>query len=472
MFKYFALQLWFVVICTGLCILTQNAFAVNGLKSAYLGGAVWEENLSAKEINDQVKGHFEAAIVQLEAKNASSLLTALMRAEASAKKPWSKDERRAALIFLAHNRRQQIERIRDYMNRGLFPLNEGQSPDAVPVFVDRHGTHCAVAHLMRSDGKDTEIAQIATTNNLVRIRDVHGGSMLQWIRSSGLTQEEVAMVQPAYAINRRATIGFQSFLSGPNLRGLGFTLSDFSVRGARFNATLPTNFTTDPTAIDAVFAQGLVELQNNNVVGTAFRDTRGGIVGPRNTPITVVEEFGDDEDSLYSSTTTFGTPSNLDTWLYLGAEQPTGGLVGGANASGNVGIVEIEYLARADEGREFSEVAVTSLGGQNAIFLSEIYHGNSNDLVGRPKVLSAVGSETASLSEDLLRIKSYGLVLGAGRIGSFFNEFETTLSPVLRGDVNLDGSVNFTDIPSFIAVLQSGASLVPATNLWFRIQPC
>jgi len=321
MFKSFTSQLWFVVIFTGLCAWTQNADATNGLKSAYLGSSVWEENLSAREINDQVKDHFAAALVQLEAKNASSLLTALKRAETSAVKPWSKDERRAALIFLAHKRRQQ-----NYMNRGLFPLNEGQSPDVAPVFVDRHDTRCAVAHLMHSDGMDAEVAQVVHTNNLVRVGDVQGGSLLYWIRSSGLTQEEVAMVQPAYPINRKETIGFRSFLSGPNLRGLGFTLSDFSVRGARFNATLPDNFTTDPTAIDAIFAQGLVELENNNVVGGAFRNTRGVVVGPKNTPISVVEEYGDDEDSLYSSTTTFGTPSNLDTWLYFGAEELFGRL--------------------------------------------------------------------------------------------------------------------------------------------------
>ena len=202
MFKYFKLQSWFVVLFAGLCVWTQNADASNRLRSAYLDPSVWSEDLTSSEINDQLKDHFAEVLVRLEDKSASSLLTALTRAEASATKPWTKDERRAALIYLAHNRQLQIKRLQDYMNRGLFPLNEGQSPDAVPIFVDRQGTHCAVGHLMHADGKDAEVAQIVNTNNLVRIRSAQGGGIVRWIRASGLTQEEAAMIlgeNPAFA---------------------------------------------------------------------------------------------------------------------------------------------------------------------------------------------------------------------------------------------------------------------------------
>ena len=47
-------------------------------------------------------------IEQLETNKASSLLLALQRAEATAVQPWTKAQRRRALIFLAGNRRQQI----------------------------------------------------------------------------------------------------------------------------------------------------------------------------------------------------------------------------------------------------------------------------------------------------------------------------------------------------------------------------
>ena len=55
---------------------------------------------------------------------------------------------------------------------------------------------------MHADGKDAEVAQIVNTNNLVRIRSAQGGGIVRWIRASGLTQEEAAMIlgeNPAFA---------------------------------------------------------------------------------------------------------------------------------------------------------------------------------------------------------------------------------------------------------------------------------
>ena len=104
MFKHLSFQFWSVVVCVGLCVFTGNADAANTstaneLRSAYLGPSVWSENLSPLEINDQLKDHFAEVLVRLEAKNASSLLTALIRAEASSVKRWSKSDRRTALIY-------------------------------------------------------------------------------------------------------------------------------------------------------------------------------------------------------------------------------------------------------------------------------------------------------------------------------------------------------------------------------------
>jgi len=420
---------------------TVNA---DSLRSAYLGPSVWEEGLSSDEVNDQLKNHFEEVLDRLQARNATSLLTALIRAEASSIKPWSKDQRRTALIYLARNRQRQIKRLQTYMLRGRFPLNEGHSTDAVPIFVDRQNTLCAVGHLMHAAQWDNEVVQIANKNNLVRISNVQSGSLVRWIQTSGLTQEEAAMIQPAYPVY--GLTSFEQF-QGPSplvlQNDVGFEISDASIRGARFTADLPTSFATDPTAIDVVFGLGLSELETNNVVESAFRSSRGinfGAVGPYS-----VESF-----SLNSSS---AIP------VYFGPNDTEfSGLVGGANASGNVGIIEIEYQLRALQGFDLSRFAVTSsgvvgVGGfplsfvtntseQNAAFLiSEIYGGDSDDLLGRLQVSTVgdtqlasqltnfAGSETTSLSENSLRIRTYGIVTGDGFIHRIYNEIETTAVP-------------------------------------------
>ena len=459
MFKYFKLQSWFVVLFAGLCFGPQNADASSGLRSAYLGASVWNEGLSSREINDQLKDHFAEVLVQLEAKSASSLLTALTRAEASSVKPWSEDERRAALIHLAHNRQLQIKRLRDYMDRGRFPLNEGQSSDAVPIFVDRHDTHCAVGHLMHADGKDAEVAQIVNTNNLVRILSVDGGGLVRWIRTSGLTQEEAAMIQPTYMIP--GVTPFRTLMDpSAELQSNGFTLSDVSVRCARFDATLPTSFDTNPNAIEAIFDQGLVELGENKVFSASSFFELGVL-------------FGEDSNSGGGF---LSPPSNLDTWLYIGPNdaQQFGSLAVGTTAAGNVGIFEVEYQIRSEVGSNISRVGLASTGSGNSVgsgeqnavlLLTEVYRGDSNDFLGGQQLFAAgeiqtngltpvVGSQNFFLSEDFLRIKTYGLVAGDGSITRIFNEFAVT-GPVLLGDVNLDGSVTFADIPSFITAVQT-----------------
>ena len=66
-------------------------------------------------------------------------------------------------------------------------------------FVDRVGTACAVGHLMRLDGQEELVGRIAANSNHVRIEDVDRGPLIDWIGSSGLTQEECALIQPSYA---------------------------------------------------------------------------------------------------------------------------------------------------------------------------------------------------------------------------------------------------------------------------------
>ena len=471
MSKYFASRIWLVILCAGFFTWTGNTNADSNLRSAYLGPSVWSADLSAPEVNDQLKAHFAEVLNQLETKTASGLLTALVRAEATSTKRWSKAERRTALIYLAKNRQQQIKRLRDYMNRGTFPLNEGESPKAVPIFVDRHDTHCAVGHLMHLDGKDAEISQIVRENNLVRIRDVHGGNMVQWIRTSGFTQEEAAMIQPGYPIDLAATFTDLRLFT-PVVQRNGFTLSDFSVTNAVFNATLPFGFENNPTLIDPIFQQGITALSNSS---TFSHDP-----GPDSHGIS----FGDAGDLLGSGPYAIfaGTgPSNLDSWLYVGND--TGfspiGFVGAGDPFGyapnNAEIVEIEYRILSDEGN-FSRVSFVLAGLNQFAFdnieaaaiavLFQIYSGTSDQLLGEARLLGTVSNgvsapfdfnsrlETFSLNEDFLRFKTTALVVGPAEITSFFNEFEVT--ETLVGDVNIDGAVDFGDIPTFIEILISG----------------
>ena len=426
-------------------ISTDNA-NTSSFRSAFLGPDVWEDHLSALEVKQQLQEHFAQVIEQLESTHATSLLRALTRAEASSIGPWTKSQRRAALISLATNRQRQIARLRYYMHRGLFPQNEGQSTSAVPIFVDRHQTHCAVGFLMHSDGNDSGVASIVQANNLVRVNDVRRGSMIDWIRSSGLTQEEAALIQPGYPIDDVTSFADLS-TPGATLQRNGFVVSNVTFRSIGFDHTLPTDFQSDPTALQAILEFGKAGSTATNIEGAEFY---AGL-------------------SLDSQIGFLSPPGNLDQSLYIG--RGFSGFAPSSLAGPNVFIydatlVEVDFMIRSEQS-DFSQIALSSNAedffvGFGVLLLSQIYDGDTNELLGETQ-LSQIGfgfpSGTGSIqvATDFVRIKSYALAVG-GELTSFFHEFETVADEPggELGDVNLDGAVDFLDIQPLIDLLSFG----------------
>jgi len=67
------------------------------------------------------------------------------------------------------------------------------------VFVDEHGTRCAMAYLIERSGEPTLVSRIARTRNLARIRDLAGDpELVAWLDRNGITIAEAARIQPAY----------------------------------------------------------------------------------------------------------------------------------------------------------------------------------------------------------------------------------------------------------------------------------
>jgi hypothetical protein len=64
--------------------------------------------------------------------------------------------------------------------------------------MDGKGRACAVASLLIQSGQRKVVEQVSKKNNHVRIADLAGGPVVDWILISGLTQEECALIQPSY----------------------------------------------------------------------------------------------------------------------------------------------------------------------------------------------------------------------------------------------------------------------------------
>ncbi len=65
--------------------------------------------------------------------------------------------------------------------------DEDYAVNAVPIFVDKHATHCAVGYLMHRSAHDAAVAEVVNTNNLVYVKDATSGQLVDWIKFSGLS---------------------------------------------------------------------------------------------------------------------------------------------------------------------------------------------------------------------------------------------------------------------------------------------
>ncbi|MGH7444769.1 MAG: hypothetical protein ACREKM_07835 [Longimicrobiales bacterium] len=148
-----------------------------------LCGAAWQpsDRISVRETHvraevERLRAHFETVDAELRARDVSGLSV----------------QQRAA-------RTRLIAWLQDYSAAGEFPLNDGQSDVAVPIFRDADGTLCAMAYLIARDGRTDIVDRVANARNTAYIRElVDDPELVAWLDEVGLTAAEAARIQPQY----------------------------------------------------------------------------------------------------------------------------------------------------------------------------------------------------------------------------------------------------------------------------------
>ncbi len=104
-------------------------------------------------------------------------------------------------FFLTHkqrvNRIKLIHLLEIYCEEGLFPVNNYRE-DRIPVFIDEYNTHCAVGHLLEKTGYENLAQRIARNNNYAWVKEIDDPDLLAWQKTSGLSLEELKLIQGAY----------------------------------------------------------------------------------------------------------------------------------------------------------------------------------------------------------------------------------------------------------------------------------
>jgi hypothetical protein len=95
---------------------------------------------------------------------------------------------------LATARARNIAAFEAYVRRGSFPSNTFTA-NLANVWRDRDGHLCAAATMIDASGAHGLVKQVAEQNNFMRLADVKQGPLMDWMLTSGLTQDEVALIQ-------------------------------------------------------------------------------------------------------------------------------------------------------------------------------------------------------------------------------------------------------------------------------------
>ena len=95
-------------------------------------------------------------------------------------------------------RERHLDRLAAYRERGEFPTNRHHA-GRTPLFVGDDGTPCAMAHLVRKDGREDLVAAVMAEDPTARIEELPDDHpVVEWVEANGLTREEAARIQPAY----------------------------------------------------------------------------------------------------------------------------------------------------------------------------------------------------------------------------------------------------------------------------------
>lgn len=106
-------------------------------------------------------------------------------------------DRAAVRRALAKARATNLAAFRTYQAKGTFPSNTFTTGKA-NVWLDRDGNFCAAATLIKMSGNDDLASKVAEQNNFIRLASVTQGPLMDWILTSGFTQDEIAAIQEPF----------------------------------------------------------------------------------------------------------------------------------------------------------------------------------------------------------------------------------------------------------------------------------
>jgi hypothetical protein len=114
-------------------------------------------------------------------------------------------DRAAVRAALAARRKQNLALFHAYRTGGVYPHNFVQA-GKLNVWLDPEGHLCAAATIINNGGNADLAMSVPAMNNYLRLIDVTEGPLMDWILTSGFTQDEIAMIQEPFVGPQRPVV--------------------------------------------------------------------------------------------------------------------------------------------------------------------------------------------------------------------------------------------------------------------------
>lgn len=100
---------------------------------------------------------------------------------------------------LQARRKSILDLFHTYWTNGVYPKNYDYADQRKPCFIDRDGNICAVGYLIEQTTSRQVADEINNNYKYQELLAMNDQTINNWVSTSGLTKEEFAMIQPAYA---------------------------------------------------------------------------------------------------------------------------------------------------------------------------------------------------------------------------------------------------------------------------------
>lgn len=139
---------------------------------------------------------------------------------------------------VAARRSQMLAYLHDYQVAGQFPTDAAGLPRS--VFRDDKGVRCPMAELIYRSGRADLVEAVVAERNDIRLADVRTGPLADWMATSGLTRDEIDLIQGIARPWEASSFQFESQQAAPDSRVVIATLVQGELVRERIRGRLET----------------------------------------------------------------------------------------------------------------------------------------------------------------------------------------------------------------------------------------